>query len=230
MTDVFKNEDFVKNFDKSLVNVAKFFEDGLQGLFSDDDVSKSDVSKSNEKPVGLSFDHDKWNKNLKNGRSSFFPNLYLQQFPSDFAKNAPYDSNSNKVKANKPFNPFFSNSMPVDIYKTDAGIELVADLPGFYDDEVSVELDNETKSLKIIAEKEEEKVEEENIDDKKVEETVVQRSERRKSSRYERVITFDTKFDEDKTEASLERGVLTVKLPFDEKTAPKKITVNTKSF
>lgn len=227
MTDGFKNEDFVKNFDKSLVNVAKFFEDGLQGLFSDDDVKKF-----NEKPVEGSFDHDKKNKNLNNSRSSFLPNIYLQQFPSDFVKNSPYGSNSDKVKTNKPsntVNPFSSSLIPVDIHKTDVGLELVADLPGFYDDEVSVELDNETKSLKIIAEKEE-KVEEENIDDKKVEETVVQRSERRKSSRYERIITFDVKFDEEKTEASLERGVLTVKLPFDEKTAPKKITVNTKSF
>ena len=105
---------------------------------------------------------------------------------------------------------------PLDVYQTDKEYIVKASLPGVKPEEVDVNIVGETLSIK--AETNEEK-------DLKEEGWLLK--ERRFNS-FARSITLPTEVQADKVEATMEHGVLTLKLPKAEAVVPKSIKVTAK--
>jgi HSP20 family protein len=101
----------------------------------------------------------------------------------------------------------------VDISETDTHLIIKAELPGIDAKDVDVSITGDR--LTIRGEKQQEKLEkEENC----------YRSERYYGA-YQRVIDLPTRVEEDKTEATFKKGVLTITLPKVEKVKKKQINI-----
>lgn len=155
------------------------------------------------------------------------------------------------MRPDRMYSPLFTNfvkSLAVDIHEDDKQYILKTDLPGFDVEEISVAVEDGV--LSIIADKKEfssnepenEKTSDEakentkQKDNDNVEKVLVdkkdstQRSliqERSSHRRLERRINLGSrKISEEKIEASLDKGVLTVLIPFEEDTKSKKINID----
>ncbi|NKB64415.1 MAG: Hsp20 family protein [Gammaproteobacteria bacterium] len=108
------------------------------------------------------------------------------------------------------------NSPKIDIVETDKGFELMADLPGVKEEEISV---NVKEGVLII---------EANPEDKPVEEgeqkSVIARE--RKTGKYYRALKLGAIIDESSIRAEYVNGVLTLTLPKSAKAEPQKIAIN----
>jgi HSP20 family molecular chaperone IbpA len=108
--------------------------------------------------------------------------------------------------------PYFTPS--VDIFETDKGITLLADLPGVKPEGLTVDLrDNVLTLVGDIA-----PYEDANEEDLVIEYEV---------GKYFRQFTISDIIDQEKIEANLNDGVLSLTLPKAEKAQPRKITVKT---
>lgn len=103
---------------------------------------------------------------------------------------------------------------PVDIYETDEALILQAELPGFSKDDVSVELKDNTLTLRGERKRSHE-VKEENY----------QRMERTYGA-FQRSFVLPTTVDQNRVMASVKDGVLELKLPKAEAAKPKRIAIN----
>jgi len=102
----------------------------------------------------------------------------------------------------------------VDIYETDEGIVIHADLPGVNKEDVSVEVKNNVLTLKG----------ERHMDEKVGEERYFRRE--RCFGTFERSFTLKSTVSPDKIKAKFKDGVLTIQVPRPEEEKPKQITVN----
>lgn len=101
----------------------------------------------------------------------------------------------------------------VDIAETDNEFTLTADLPGFTENEINLEV--EDGQLTLLARHEEEKEEEkENFHLKE-----------RKFGAYRRIFYLPDTVDGEKINAKMAKGVLTMVIPKREETKPKKIEI-----
>lgn len=131
----------------------------------------------------------------------------------------------------KPYGPerllnstLFSNLpkiLPVDVEEHDNNYTVLADLPGFEDDNISVNIENNTLSVIVERENPEKTEEEENA----VRGIVRERFFHKKMERH--INLGSRRLDVDNITADLENGVLTVTVPFAEESLPKKIDVKT---
>ncbi len=101
---------------------------------------------------------------------------------------------------------------PVDIYETEDAITLVADMPGVKADDLQIDLRENT--LTIIGDIAP-------FEDAKEEDLLVEYE----VGRFFRKFTVPEAIDQDKIEAKLKDGVLTLVLPKAEKAKPKKIEI-----
>lgn len=100
---------------------------------------------------------------------------------------------------------------PVDIEETDDSYVLEVDLPGANRDDVNVELrDNEVRITGAIEQKQR---------------TGVLRRQTRRSGQFELVVSLPGDVDQDKVEASLQDGVLTVRVGKAAASQPRQIEV-----
>lgn len=100
----------------------------------------------------------------------------------------------------------------VDIYEDEAGITLTADLPGVTKDGLDIQVDNETLSIDGKAE----------IDMPEAMQAVYADV---RATRYQRSFSLSSELDGDKAEASLNHGVLSLRIPKREQYQPRKIEV-----
>lgn len=155
------------------------------------------------------------------------------------------------MRPDRIYSPLFANlvkSLAVDIHEDDKQYILKTDIPGFDVEDVSVTV--EAGVLSIIADKKEtsstkpeqkeksdEVKEESQLNDKDTSDKVLvdkeqssQRSliqERSTHQRLERRINLGSrKINEEKIEASLDKGILTVLIPFAEDTKSRKINID----
>ncbi len=101
---------------------------------------------------------------------------------------------------------------PVDIYETEEGIILVADMPGVSKDLLDLKVEDNVLYLQGIIEE----VPGEEVSPEYVEV---------RSREYFRAFTLGPEFDQDRIEASLENGVLRLFIPKHETEKPKKIEI-----
>ncbi len=120
------------------------------------------------------------------------------------------------------FKPFFFDTFEendgaiaprVDVSETEKEYLVRAELPGFSEKEVNLEISD--GRLRLSAEHEEEKEE-------KNEEYHLRE---RRTGRYVRTFSLPEDVDQEKIDAKMEHGVLTVSLPKREETKPKKIDI-----
>ena len=125
---------------------------------------------------------------------------------------------------NTPLFPNFPKVLPVDINENEDNYTIVADLPGFDEDEIEVNIENNV--LNIVAEKKiEEKID--SSDEENTSKRIIR--ERTLHKRTERNIGLGhKKLDTSTTTAELRNGVLTIVVPFAEESLPKKIEVKIK--
>lgn len=102
---------------------------------------------------------------------------------------------------------------PLDVYQTDKEYVVKASLPGVKPEDVEVNIVGETLSIKAEAKEE-----------KDVKEDGWLLKERRFNS-FARSITLPSEVQADKVEATMENGILTLKLPKTEALVPKTIKV-----
>ena len=100
----------------------------------------------------------------------------------------------------------------VDIFETETGITLLADLPGVKPENLSIDLRDNTLTLSADTESE----------SGSDEEVIVQEYE---TGKYYRQFTLSEVIDQAKIKASLEDGVLRLALPKVEKATPRKIEI-----
>ena len=109
-----------------------------------------------------------------------------------------------------------SISMPVEIFEGEEEFTLTAEIPGFTNDEISIEVTRDSITIKaehVEVEKSE------NMESDEKEEVVKDRlvySERR-SHRFARKLNFGKEIDAPKASSKLENGILTLVLPKAEK-------------
>lgn len=101
----------------------------------------------------------------------------------------------------------------VDIFETEAGLTILADLPGVTPENLDIDLHDDV--LSIIGNITEDKDPGENLLLKEYE-----------TGRYIRKFTLSDVIDQEKIKADLEDGVLRLTLPKIEKARPRKITVS----
>lgn len=112
--------------------------------------------------------------------------------------------------------------LPVDVNEKENNYTIIADLPGFEEDNIAVNIENNV--LSIIAEQEVEEKDDENSEDDSTSRNIVK--ERIFHKRTERNINLGSRrFDIESITADLKNGVLTVVIPFAEESLPKKIEV-----
>ncbi len=101
---------------------------------------------------------------------------------------------------------------PVDIYETDEGIILVADMPGVTKDTLDINVEDNVLYIKgEIAETPGEDISPEYVEVR--------------GREYFRAFTLGPEFDQDKIEATLSQGVLRLFIPKHEAEKPKKIEI-----
>ena len=105
--------------------------------------------------------------------------------------------------------------MPLDVHQTDKEYVVKATLPGARPEDVDVSVVGETLTIKATVQEEKDVKEEDYL-----------LRERRYAS-FARTITLPTEVQADKVEATLENGILTLKLPKAEAVVPKTIKVKT---
>lgn len=103
----------------------------------------------------------------------------------------------------------------MDVAETDQAFEVKLDLPGVKANEVDIQIDNNT--LTVRGERSEEKEE-------KDEKRQFHRIERSSGS-FSRSIVLPTKVNEDETVAEFKDGVLTITVPKTEDSRPRKISI-----
>jgi HSP20 family protein len=105
--------------------------------------------------------------------------------------------------------------MPIDVYQTDKEYVVKAVLPGVKPEDLDISIVGETLTLKATAQQEK---------DVKDEDWLLRES---RYSSFSRTITLPTEVQADKVDATLENGILTLKLPKAEAVLPKTIKVKT---
>ena len=105
------------------------------------------------------------------------------------------------------------NAPRLDMVESDNAVTVKAELPGFAPDQIDVRVEGNVLHLKGEMRKEDEK----NDGQYHVHE--------RSMSSFQRSISLPVEVDANKTEASFENGVLTLKLPKNEKAMPKRIEI-----
>jgi HSP20 family molecular chaperone IbpA len=100
----------------------------------------------------------------------------------------------------------------VDIYEDEMGITLMADLPGVKKEELDIQVDSETLTIDGKAE----------ID---MPEAMQALYADVRATRYQRSFSLSSELDGDKAEASLEDGVLSLRIPKREQYRPRKIEI-----
>lgn len=117
---------------------------------------------------------------------------------------------ASKAEQTKP-GPVFTPS--VDIFETETGLTILADLPGVTPDDLDIDLHEDV--LTIVGNITDEKEEGENYLLKEYE-----------TGQFIRKFTLTEVIDQEKIKADLADGVLRLTLPKVEKAKPRKITVN----
>ena len=105
--------------------------------------------------------------------------------------------------------------MPLDVYQTDKEYVVKATLPGVRAEDLDISIVGETLTIKATAQQEK---------DVKEEDWLLKES---RYSSFSRTITLPSEVQADKVEATLENGVLTLRLPKAEALLPKTIKVKT---
>jgi HSP20 family protein len=138
------------------------------------------------------------------------------------------DITSVRDEMNRLFNEFFGRgggteegtwfsgswSPPVDIYETDQELVLKAELPGFSKDDISIELKENTLSIRGERKREDE-----------VKEGNYHRMERVYGA-FQRSFMLPTTVEQDKVRASYKDGILELQLPKVPAAQPKRIAVS----
>lgn len=106
-----------------------------------------------------------------------------------------------------------SVEMPLDVYQTDREYVVKAALPGVKPEQIEVNVIRDTLSIKARAEM-----------DREVKEEDWLLRERRYNS-FSRTITLPTELQSDRVEATMESGILTLKLPKSDAVLPRSIKV-----
>lgn len=106
---------------------------------------------------------------------------------------------------------------PVDVYQTDKEYVVKASMPGVKPDDVEVSMIGETLTIKAALQEDKEV---------KAEGWLVRES---RHGAFARSVTLPTEVQADKVEATLEHGILILKLPKAEAVVPKTIKVKTAS-
>jgi len=101
----------------------------------------------------------------------------------------------------------------VDIFESDSGITLLADMPGVASDSIAIDLKEGVLTISGEVKPWEESDEKDVIVEFEI-------------GKYYRQFTLSEIIDQEKIEAKLENGVLRLTLPKAEKAKPRKITVN----
>jgi len=101
---------------------------------------------------------------------------------------------------------------PVDIREDDTNVYVEAELPGFKRDEIDVTMEQGVLTINAQRKIEEKKGEEQHLTE-------------RRFTRVSRSFRLPTPVDENKIEAHLEEGVLTLSLPKREEVKPRRIEV-----
>ena len=127
---------------------------------------------------------------------------------------------------NRMFNEFFRGSNggeqgwlagawtpPVDIYETDDALVLTAELPGVSKDDVSIEIHNNTLTLRG-----------ERKHDAEVKEEHYHRVERAYGT-FQRAFVLPTLVDQEKVQATYHDGILELRLPKVEAAKPRRIAI-----
>lgn len=112
----------------------------------------------------------------------------------------------------RPELPQRSMRPDVDIFEDEMGITLMADLPGVKKEELDIQVDNETLTIDGKAE----------ID---MPEAMRALYADVRATRYQRSFSLSSELDGDKAEASLEDGVLSLRIPKREQYRPRKIEI-----
>jgi HSP20 family molecular chaperone IbpA len=100
----------------------------------------------------------------------------------------------------------------VDICEDEKGITLLADLPGVTKDDLDIQVDNETLSIDGKAQI-------------KMPEAMRAIYADVRETRYQRSFSLSSELDGDRTEASLNDGVLSLRIPKREQYQPRKIEI-----
>ncbi len=101
----------------------------------------------------------------------------------------------------------------VDVYETDEGVTVKADLPGVSKESLNVQVDKDVLTIEGTV----------SLD---VPENMEARYAEVQSSRYRHSFTLSQDLDTSKIEAELVQGVLTLRIPKREEVKPRKITVS----
>jgi HSP20 family protein len=102
---------------------------------------------------------------------------------------------------------------PVDVYETDEGFVLKAELPGVQKDDLHIDVHDRTLTMRGDRKPETE-----------ISEDRYHRQERSYGS-FQRVFTLPTPIDADKVQANVHDGVLELRLPKHETAKPKRIAI-----
>ncbi len=112
--------------------------------------------------------------------------------------------------------PFGGSELAVDMYETNDNVVVKTALPGVNPDDVDVTITGDTLTIKGESKEETENKEENYL-----------RRERHYGS-FSRSVTLPSGLQTDKTEASFDNGMLTLKIPKSEQVKPKSIKVQAK--
>jgi HSP20 family protein len=107
----------------------------------------------------------------------------------------------------------FRMSPRADIIEGEREFQITMDLPGVKSDNLEIDLENQTLTVKASRE------------DQVPEGFELRRRERPRSSAFERTFTLGNAVDADNISASLDSGVLMITLPKSEKSLPRRIEV-----
>src|SRR5258708_1302097 len=113
---------------------------------------------------------------------------------------------------------FHANGPSLDLVETDDNYVVKAELPGFTPDNVDIRIEGNVLTLRGDLKEENERDEEGQYHVK----------ERRQSS-FTRTVQLPALVNADKAKADFENGVLTLTLPKDESTRPKRISITAKN-
>jgi HSP20 family protein len=112
---------------------------------------------------------------------------------------------------------YFEGLAPIDVYQTDDDVVIEASMPGVKPEDIDVSVTNDTLTLRgEVREEKEAKGER----DYHVRE--------RRYRRFARSLTLPSTVDSAKADATMENGVLTLRIPKAEAAKPKQITVKAK--